>query len=131
MEELKLELVLKRPKDKPPFIGVLFQNEFRAAKFNEWWILNPNETTNIGLEIEPKKELLELRIVHAYANGSIYKIQNFHAFELHQFLIYAMSQQLVNFGHVLIKENKHIPARTLNDKLWVLKINKITFLREY
>lgn len=131
MEKLNLQLVLKRPKDKPPFLGVLFDSEFKASRYNEWWIQNPGEATRIGLMIEPKRGVLEIKIVPAYANGSVYRIEDFKPFELQQFLIYAMSQKVVNFGHVIIKENKHIPVRTNNGKLWVLKISNIEFIKEH
>lgn len=127
-----LELVLKQPKDKPPFIGILFQSEFKAAKLNQEWIESA-KTHKHQITLEPNGELLELTLTqkelhHKYT----YKISKFEPDKLKRFLFQVKDAEQINFGHITLKEDQHIPVRiSINRALWVLPVDKIEFNEEY
>jgi len=127
-----LELVLKFPKEKPPYIGILFSSVFHAGKLNQEWIQHHGNET-FRLTLEPKNNLLELVISHSELGlKHVYKIRYFHPEKLKRFLEQVRTIKKINFGHVVTQNNEHIPVRTVESKqVWVLAIGKIELLINY
>lgn len=126
-----LELVLKLPKNKRPYIGILFQSEYKASYINQYWV-NEFGGQDYKLIIEPHPEVLLVSLVNKrlmlfYS----YEVKKFDGERLKKFLELVRGKT-INFGHVLLKNDKHYPARTMTElKIWVLEITKIEFYYEY
>lgn len=125
-----LELVLKLPKNKRPYIGILFQSEYKASYINQYWVNEfGGQDYKLVIELHPgilSVSLVNKRLMLFYC----YEVKRFDAEKLKKFLE-AVRGNTVNFGHVLLKNDKHYPARTMTDmKIWVLEITKIEFYHE-
>lgn len=130
MSEL-LELIFKLPKDKPPFIGVVFEKEFTAERFNQKWI-NSYRNDDYKIVFESYNEGLNLRLTSSIGCNTVYENLKFDKDKLRRFLYLTKSTKRFNFGHVTIKNDKHIVARTsVNGCYCVLKITKVILLTEY
>ena len=125
-----LELVLKLPENKPPYIGLLFQSEYKASYINQFYV-NEFGGKYYKLVIEPFEDMLSVSLVSKELKLFYsYKVKKYDIFKLQRFLGVAKYEP-VNFGHVLMKNDKHYPARTMTElKIWVLTIQKIEFLSE-
>lgn len=127
----QLELVLKLPANKPPYIGILFHSLYYASRVNEGWV-NEYPGIEYGLILEPKQNELLINLVSKpYRLFYTYDVVKYDAFKLRKFLLNLKSGAPVNFGHVLMKNDKHIPAHTSSaSKIWVLSIKEVKLFSE-
>jgi hypothetical protein len=102
-----MELVLKLPKGKPPFIGIEFPNEFNGQRANTDLVNNYKES-KYRLLLEPTEKGLTITLSsHDLATPRVYKNIGFNAGKLKNWLNYVGGAPHINFGHVYIEHNAH------------------------
>ncbi len=118
-----MELVLKLPKNKPPFIGVLFNYELDAVTKNKDWAENSNPFT-YDLILEPSQKLFITLAKDSHFSDR-YEV-NYDPITLLKFLHHTKTSQAFTFGHLYLKSGAiTIPrTRAQNAKL-LFKIQKI------
>jgi|GEM_PF-3048369 len=124
-----LQLVLKQPEGKLPFIGVLFSNDYVGARESQRMVNEYNKSI-YKLEFKPiKNEINKIDIVvsqYIHDLKSEYKDVTMDAEKLKRFLAFNYNAKHFNFGHIGIKNNKHYPLRTSSKgSLWVLKLDEV------
>jgi hypothetical protein len=118
-----MELVMKLPKDKPPYIGVVFTDDYAAASKNKT-CANDHKDVFFSLLIIPKsRNRVDIKLI-GESKGEYTDVRcNVDA--LIRFLYMTRNVKQYNFGHVVLKGTEHVVAKTMNKVLWVLKVNKI------
>src|ERR1043165_5384368 len=118
-----MELVMKLPKDKPPYIGVVFTDDYAAASKHKD---APNTYKDGFYDLQiifKSRNRIDIKLMGA-CNG-FYEDVRCNVDALIRFLYMTREATHYNFGHVVLKGNEHVAARTLNKVLWVLKVKKI------
>ena len=123
-----LQLVLKQPEGKLPFIGILFSNEYVGARENQRMV-NEYGNSLYKLEFRPiKNEVTKIDIIisqYVHDLKGEYKDVAMDAEKLKRFLAFNYNAKYFNFGHIGIKQNKHYPLRTSSKgSIWVLKLEE-------
>ncbi len=122
-----MELVLKQPKDKPPFLGILFTSEYTGSKLNSDFVIN-HKGEFFKLTIEPVGSKINITIASEYDTLKYTYLDVKYDFnKLKEFIIATRQVKLFNFSHLKLQENKHIVLKTLAElQLFVIKINEVT-----
>lgn len=116
-----MELILKLPKDKPPFMGILFDNTYKACTLNQEMV-NELQNRKFMIVIDPAGLDLKLICETPYKTYE-YKGLKFDAEKFNYWLTQARPLGYFNFSHLLIQYDKHEVVRTLKErKLFVLQI---------
>lgn len=123
-----MDLVLKMPKGKPPFIGVLFLSQWDAQRTNK---LLPDSYSmdTYQISLEPSHKLfLNLH------NGTIHRARyelGYDPVKLLRFLHQTRECRKFNFGHVYLEDGDHkIALTTATMKKFVLKVDKVDVVAE-
>lgn len=126
-----MELILKRPRNKPPFIGILFQDEYEASTLNQSWVNSYNTYLyNITLEPDGKEITLKLSL-DGYGLNHRYKNLRHDPEKLYRFLYETKAHGKFNFAHLIMVRDKHtVVSTTVNRALFVLGVKKVTLLIE-
>jgi hypothetical protein len=127
-----VELVLKKPENKPPFIGLLFESEYEATRINATWV-NNYSMDKYEIIFEPKGTKITLRLInkgmglnHPYENVD-YKPELFKTF-----LKSTKAISIFNFSHIINTLDGHKVVRAVaTGRLFVLKVEKIYLLYEH
>lgn len=135
-----MELVLKQPIGKLPFIGVLFEKEFEASKVNQF-LVQPEKVVyyKILLELlgDVREELyINLTLRHEETNFKFtYEKLKYDIFDAHnklKWLENTRNADLFNFGHIINKHGNHQLVKTLSThNHFVLKVDEIKMFTEY
>lgn len=127
----QLELVIRYPDKKPPYVGILFQSSFTAGRTNQGWV-NNYKNYFYQLRIEPLKDCLMITLSQKdYHWKYSYLIHKYDERKIQEFLLKVKNHKYFNFGHVVMEYDNMIPVRTsVNMALWVLKIDNVEFLKE-
>ena len=125
-----MELVLKQPVGKPPFIGILFKDQLVAEKTNKSPI--ENYFTDIyNIAFEPNNDKVNLTLssnIHSYCYEGI----KYDAQKLLKFLAVTRNNHLFNFSHIIDKQGQHTVVKsTINRRLWVLKVGTVEIIYEH
>lgn len=125
-----MELILKTPANKPPFIGILFQKDYEAARLNQN-LVNNYKNHQYELIIEPTGSLLNLRL---YSEDIPFFYQylgvSYSSDKLKSWYYNNKSNPEFNFSHLSATNDDLKVVRTLiGNKLFVLKIRKILFYK--
>ena len=127
-----LELILKQPQDKLPFLGILFESSFDGERVNQS-IVNSYKTYLYNLELEPiDDDKMNITIREEKMNFK-YTYQNvkFDAEKLSKFLQFNKDATLFNFSHIKQEYDKHIVLKTsVNRALYVLKVKEVKLVSD-
>jgi hypothetical protein len=128
----KLELVLKFPELKPPFMGVKYEREFTGSRVNQSWV-NSYGRELYQIRLEPEGDVIRVTITtEKVANRYTYVISKFNSKKIEEFIGRIGIGQLINFGHVIqIEDELKIIRTSVSNKNWVLQVNKIEFFEEH
>ncbi len=116
-----MELVLKLPKDKPPFMGILFDNSYKAATLNQNFV-NDLQNRQFNMVITPAGLTLRLICENPYSSYDYTELTcDMEKFK--HWLVQPRPLGYFNFSHIMRKYDKDEVVRTLKDrKLFVLQI---------
>lgn len=124
-----MELVLKLPKGKPPFVGVLFEQEYQGADLN-LDLYKAHGHRPYKLVLEPIKLRIHLRLICEdivtvrFYNGLKYDLQR-----LNDWMYLTKKAKLFTFGHVVFRDDKHYPVRIHpGNKPFALKVESLELL---
>ncbi len=120
-----MKLVVKLPKDKPPFLGLVFPSSYAANQTNEDLILDHKEDVYrmifefIGTVLNLKLICDEKVIIRTYRNVEYEKEK------LKNWVQITRKVNAFNFGHIYMQNNKEVVVKNYkNRKLFVLRFNK-------
>ncbi len=124
-----MKLVLKLPKEKPPFIGVLLaetHNQAYPERLNED-LINEHKYADYRLALEFEDNLLNLALL---AEGSgiarYYKALEFEAPALASWIYVTRQARQFNFGHVRLERGRETIVKT-----WGKKLNFVLTIQSY
>lgn len=120
-----MRLIVKLPKDKLPFLGVVFPTSYLATQTNEDLLLDHKEDTYrmifefMGPVLNLKLICDEKVIIRTYRNVEYEKEK------LKNWVQITRKAKAINFGHIYMQSNKEIVVKNYkNRKLFVLRLNK-------
>jgi len=120
-----MELVVKLPKGKLPFIGVVFSNVWSAERENKHCIEN-EWTDTFKLRLIPKERSIDVHFIHHGQSTYVYKDLIYSPEKLVKFIYASRGASLFNFSHLICENNKHLVVKSAtNRRLWVLKMDEI------
>ncbi len=125
-----MELIFKRPTNKPPCICILFTNTFHASKVNSNFVEDFNANKySVTFEIIENKLDVILRLNERTAGW--YRNVKFYSDKLTKFLHDTKNISEFSFCHIIEIQEKHIVVNTQPGlKLWVLKVDTVKLVRE-
>jgi hypothetical protein len=128
----RLELVVKFPENKPPFMGILYENEFTGKRLNQNWV-STYGSFYYQLRIEPDLDFLKVTLSQKELGEKYdYLISRYDREKLKTFLDRAKKVKQVNFGHVIKEyDDLKIIKTSVSGKVWVLKIDNVEFFDEH
>lgn len=130
-----MELVLKNPKDKPPFIGILFddQSTFKERQENKEFVdeykrLWMTRETEFTIQFEPYTTHVNIQL---FCSNPIsirsYKLVRYNPEKLEEWWRANRFIGIFNFGHIVLNQNKHEVVKTQPKmNLFVLPITKMS-----
>lgn len=126
-----MELILKRPKNKPPFIGILFKDEYEASTLNQSWV-NSYKDSLYTITFEPEGKDLTLRFsLDGYGLNYRYKNLKHDSEKFFRFMYETKTHGRFNFAHLILVKDKHVVvSTTVNRALFVLGVKKVSLLVE-
>jgi hypothetical protein len=120
-----MKLVVKLPKDKLPFLGIVFPSSYQANQTNEDLVLDHKEDIYrmilefTGTVLNLKLICDEKVIIRTYRNVDYDKEK------LKSWVMITRKGTAFNFGHIYMQSNKEIVVKNYkNRKLFVLRLNK-------
>ena len=126
-----MELILKQPENKPPFIGILFTNIFEAERKNESMVKGYPECS-FNLSMEPITAAINLILQpDTFSTQFSYTGVKYHYEALKKFLEATAGSPTYNFGHIIKPLDTHEVVRTRSQrKLFVVKLKSIKLIVE-
>lgn len=127
-----MKLVLKQPKDKPPFIGIQFASDYIASKTNNDLVAILGKE-GCHLILEPSdKYYLDLRLVNTdKIIDRAYRKVEYNELKLKTWLLQNKQAIQFNFAHVVLGPDKHIVVKAASfNKNFVIRINSIEIRSE-
>jgi len=125
-----MELVLKQPEGKQPFIGILFESSYKAGTENQDLLEKiSTKPPDFSIELEPHANNLTLRLLcrNPIIGIRFYRGIKYNPEKLEKWLRETRFKKPFNFGHVLKEGDKHVVVRALTEKkLFVFSIKEIT-----
>lgn len=130
--QLKMEIVFKQPKDKPPCICILFENNYQAGRYQQT-IINQFRKYPFVIKFEEIGGRLKIFLkVRDYNFDYKYENIEYSSEKLYKFLYNTKDSQAYSFCHVFLKDGNHELAKTsVNVLPWVLKVSSVELVREY
>ena len=126
-----MELILKQPVGKPPFIGILFENQFEAEKMHAS-LINTYHTHLYTVTFEPKGDKLDIKLNCSMNFNNKYKGVKYDANKLTKFLEVNRDSPIFNFSHIIDNLGTHIVVKSVtNRRLWVLKVEQVEVISEH
>ncbi len=119
-----MELILKIPKGKPPFIGVLFNFQVDACITNKSWLDGLQGQSNLILDPAEKLYITMSKTPHFSDRYAV----NYNAIELLKFLHFTKDSKEFLFGHLLMKGDSYqIATVNVHNSIrkFLFKIDKI------
>ena len=120
-----MELVLKLPKGKPPFIGILFQSATEAEKLNSDLVVD-HRYLNYKIIFEIIADHLNIRLICEelvtvrFYNHVVYDPEKLKSW---LYVLKTGKTTSVNFSHLILKDNKHTLVKAYQQKIYfVLKV---------
>lgn len=126
-----MELILKQPEGKHPFIGILFNNEYQAAKLNQAQV-QVNNLFYYKIIFEPKADKIDLTLkMDDWLFTYKYEGLKYNSDKLKRFLFSTMGAECYNFSHLLLKGDNHHVVKTLSTQThFILKVTEVNLLVE-
>src|SRR5258708_33287528 len=120
-----MKLVLKIPKDKPPFIGIQFASSYVASKTNSdlvsmldkedcQLILKPYDKHNLNLRLVNKGKFVDRE----------YKQIEYNNDTLKRWLEQTKSMKQFNFSHVIMDFDKHVVVKISISKNFIIRLSQ-------
>lgn len=124
-----LQLVLKNPEGKLPFIGILFPSDYLGARENQRMV-NEFKNSLYKVEFRPiKNEATKIDVIvtqYVHNLKGEYKNVQMNAEKLKKFLDFNYNAKYFNFGHISVKHNNHYPLKTSHKgDIWVLRVEEV------
>lgn len=128
---IRMELVVKLPENKPPFLGILFDDSYQACSINKSAV-NNYHTCTYQIVLEPTGEKLNLRLIcESFGLNYVYENIKYNPETLIKFVYKTKDSKLFNFSHLVRKDGKDTVVKTLaNQRLFVLKIYNLSVNEE-
>ena len=124
---IHLELFLKLPEGKPPFIGMLYQPE--AANYAMANNVDLMKVTgrDIHLRLEVGKDTLSCALeLHEVNDRRFYSDVKFNLRELREWIKKARTSSAINFGHVIATQRGPVAAKVWQGRgLFVMPVNRV------
>jgi len=126
-----MELILKQPVGKHPFIGILFKSEYEASKLNQAQV----QVSNLyyyNIVLEPKRNKIDLILkLNEWVFTYKYEGLEYNPDKLKRFLFNSMGSECYNFSHIVLKNGEHKVVKTLSShSYFVLKVNELKLVSE-
>lgn len=124
-----VELILKLPANKPPFLGVLYTNIYQASNENK--MLVEDKLTGFEIVLIPAGDKMHLKLKCTDRNLTLwYKDLSYDKTKFDIWIRHTTAQ--VNFGHIMQEFDKHVIVKTPAKQIpFVLKIDKVYMESEY
>lgn len=121
-----LELIVKLPKEKLPFIGIVFEDTYQASSINRSSV-NNYKNSIYQVVLEPKGDKLDLRLLCAgHGLNYLYENVKFNQEKVMKFLYITKNEQAFNFSHCVRNgDNLEVVKTMANRTLFVLKVDKL------
>lgn len=128
----RLELVVKFPEKKPPFMGVLYENEFTGRRLNQSWV-NTYGKFSYQIRIEPDLDFLKVTLSQKELGEKYdYLISHYDERKLKDFLERTKNLKQINFGHVTKEfDDLKIIKTSVGNKVWVVKVDNVEYFNEH
>ncbi len=124
-----LELVLKEPENKPPFIGIVFESSYNACKENADLVerFKQNPKTEFWMGIEVFSNYCDIKLQCSNPIGiRFYRKIKYSPEKLQQWMRQTRFKPAFNFSHLLRDGDKHVVVKTLPDQFnFVLKLQTV------
>jgi len=123
-----MELIFKLPKDKPPFLGILFDNVHIACTLNQELLDQEGAEFNVMFDLLANN--LSLRLIgNNPSSFYIYHDLKYDKDKFKQWLHYVKPDTRLNFSHLLMVKERHTVVTTIRErKLFILKIESYFML---
>ncbi len=121
-----MKLILKLPADKPPFLGVLYNNPSQAQRENQGLV--KSGLGNFEIILIPIENKITLKLKSPDNQSTYwYEFLSYEKAALENWLRIAATYDCINFSHILQNHDKHIVVKTRDfGYLFVLKIDKVS-----
>lgn len=125
-----MELILKRPDNKPPCICIKFDTNYQASTFNQI-LVDQYKESSFTITFQILRGKLDLIIIGADKPYK-YKDLKFSPEKLNRFLQDTKEAGTFNLCHIITITNKDTVVTTVTGRLlWVLKVDSIKLSKEY
>ena len=123
---------MKYPENKPPFMGVLYENEFTGKRLNQSWV-NTYGSFSFQIRIEPDLDFLKLTLSQKELGEKYdYLISRYDEPKLKDFLNKTKNLKQINFGHVVKEfDDLKIIKTSVGIRPWVVKVDTVEFFNEH
>lgn len=120
-----MKLVVKLPKDKPPFLGLVFPSSYAANQTNEDLILDHKEEV-YRMIFEFNGTVLNLKLIcDEKVIIRTYRNVDYEKEKLKNWVLITRKANSFNFGHIYMQSNKEVVVKNYkNRKLFVLRFDK-------
>jgi hypothetical protein len=118
-----MELVLKMPQGKPPFIGLEFPSSWKGELNKD--LVYENADKQYKLILETERQLKMTLVCEDIAVRRVYPGIGYHPARLKNWLTQMRQYSQVNFGHVYLQDGNHKIVKLAGQKNFVLKVVNI------
>jgi len=120
-----MRLIVKLPKDKLPFLGIVFPTSYLATQTNEDLLLDHKEDV-YRLIFEFTGTILNLKLIcDEKVIIRTYRNVDYEKEKLKNWVQITRKANAFNFGHIYMQSNKEVVVKNYkNRKLFVLRLNK-------
>jgi hypothetical protein len=128
----RLELVVRFPENKPPFMGILYENEFTGKRLNQGWV-NTYGSLFYQVRIEHDLDFLKVTLSQKeLGQKHDYLISRFDGDKVKIFLEKTKKVNQINFGHVVMEfDDLKVIKTSVGNKNWVVKVNNVEYFEEH
>jgi len=125
-----MELIFKLPKDKLPFLGIVFESMSQAAKLNSELVDNRQEA-DYKIKLEPIRDNTINMVLYSFSPTirKEYKEMRCDLNKMEQWLNLTKYNNAFNFSHLIKEFDREMVVKTSPGfKLWVLKVSKVDLI---
>jgi hypothetical protein len=112
-----MELVLMLPKNKPPFIGLVYSDEKLAIKDSEYLLeLDPAKSVSLKVSLDEREP--RLTVLVDYKEYIYLKITTNEFFAVRHYRTFE-NADIVKFGPIVMRNGKHCPVWSGKHTKWI------------
>lgn len=126
-----MKLVVKLPKDKPPFIGIVFDRSAEAEKTNQE-LVHDHKYADYRIVFEFIRDWVNVKLIsNSIPAVKFYTKLTYDKDKVIAWFYITKNMKGFNFSHVYIHNNKECVAKTdAKQKLFVLKVRAMKCIPE-